>query len=190
MARAKGTIVAEVVKFLRRNREAACARLPEALHHYLSERLLPSSWYPEEDLLRLLHVMVEFMPGSGSSVWRRIGHQTVELHASGSYENILGGREGADMADRSSALRRIQVLWRSQHDTGQVVVTEQDAARCRVDLRDYALPSAEMCAIVTGYIERAIELMGVGDATVEKRECCTSGAACCSWEVRWSKEAG
>jgi hypothetical protein len=43
MAKAKGTVVVEVVKTLRRNRERALELLPEKLHHYLQERIVVAS---------------------------------------------------------------------------------------------------------------------------------------------------
>ena len=67
MARAKGTALIGAVKMLRKRKDEARALLPEALHRYLSVSVLPASWYPEEDLLKLIRALLEIMPASAAA---------------------------------------------------------------------------------------------------------------------------
>ena len=47
MAKAKGTTLFTLAKFLRSQRETARERLSPDLHHYLEEQIQPALWYPE-----------------------------------------------------------------------------------------------------------------------------------------------
>ena len=47
MAKVKGSAILESVRILRRNKDAARKHLAPELQHYLSERVLVASWYPE-----------------------------------------------------------------------------------------------------------------------------------------------
>ena len=62
MAKAKGTTLSGMVRFLRRHREQAKKLLAPDLHAYLDERIHESRWYPEEHLLSLVDAMVTLMP--------------------------------------------------------------------------------------------------------------------------------
>ena len=49
MASIKGIGMVGIVKVLRALRKDSEAKLPQALHHYLNERVIVTEWYPEED---------------------------------------------------------------------------------------------------------------------------------------------
>jgi len=58
LAKAKGTVLVDIVKALRKNKERSRTLLPAKLLHYLDERIVIASWYPLEDY-------VELLPGRG-----------------------------------------------------------------------------------------------------------------------------
>ena len=89
MAKVKGSALVEVVKFLRSQGEAGRRATPEAQRHYLEERVLPASWYPEQDLLVLLRAMVQFLPGDRESALANAGRFSARTHSEGVYAHLL-----------------------------------------------------------------------------------------------------
>jgi hypothetical protein len=179
VAKAKGTNLLSAVKFLRRHREAARAALPPALHHYLEERVLPTSWYPEEDLIALLRVMAPMIGEGGDGAFELMGRLTVREHTEGVYERLLKGGDPLNVARRASA------LWQSQHDTGRLTLCDPAPGRARFELADYGHPTREMCVVVTGYIREALTGSGFAELAIRKTRCTVNGDRTCVWECTW-----
>jgi hypothetical protein len=71
LAKVKGTNLISAVKLMRRNRAQALAALPPTLHHYLDERVLPTSLYPEAEpmtLARRVTTLWQTQPDTGRLV--------------------------------------------------------------------------------------------------------------------------
>ena len=73
MAKAKGSTFVGVVKYLRREGEAAKKVLPERLHHYLTDRISPATWYPEEDWLELVRAQSKLVRKPEGNVFVECG---------------------------------------------------------------------------------------------------------------------
>lgn len=175
MARAKGTVVVPAVKYLRSRREEALALLPPELHHYLDNRILEVSWYPESDLLTLIRVMIELLPGTMQSIVQAIGQTAAQEHREGVYSHLLQG--GPTPAATFA-------LWSSMHDTGRLMARRDgDDALC-IDLIGYEHPSPEMCLMVEAYILESMALDGI--APDMAKLCCQRDAGDrCSWRCSW-----
>jgi hypothetical protein len=182
VAKVKGTNLVGAVKLLRRNREKARELLPAVLHRYLEERVLPTSLYPEEDLVGLIRAMAEILRGVGGDVFELMGRAAVREHMEGVYEHLLKG-------DRFTFARRVSTLWQTQHDTGRLALVEQASGRARYELSDFGHPSREMCAVIRGYILEALSHSGFTDVVVEKTACVLDGRDRCSWECRWQERS-
>ncbi len=183
MAKVKGTNLIGAVKLLRRNRDAARAALPEGLHHYLEERVLPTSWYPEEDLVALLRAMAPLLRDLGSDPFELMGRAAVREHMEGVYEHLLKG-------DRLSLARRVSTLWQTQHDTGRLSLVDLGPGRARWELLGYAHPSREMCGTLRGYVLEALIASGYSEARIEKTSCVLDGADRCAWDCQWREVPG
>ncbi len=179
MARVKGAAVVDSVRFLRRHKDAARKLLPPSLHHYLAERILVASWYPEEDLVPLVRAMARILGEPEQAFFEKAGRLSARAHAQGVYRHLV--RSG----ERESLARRALVLWSSQHDTGSMQMLSEEPGRVRVVLRDFALPSREFCAINGGYVGATFEISGCLEVRVQKLSCCVDGAAECTWHVTW-----
>jgi hypothetical protein len=179
-AQVKGTNMLSAVKALRVAREQARAALPSRLHHYLEERILVSSWYPESDLMDLLSTLGKMMPAGGGDPFVFMGRTTAREHLAG----IFRGHVRADDVERT--LRSGATLWRNYHDTGTLTV-ELDAPRqAIVRLRDFAATSREFCRILTGYFTELVDQAGGKDITVTKLDCYVDLAPDCQWRVTWT----
>jgi hypothetical protein len=183
VAKVKGTNLIGAVKLLRRHRDAARASLPAALHHYLVERVLPTSWYPEEDLVALLRAMAPLLGDVGPDPFELMGRAAVREHMKGVYEHLLKG-------DRLSLARRVSTLWQTQHDSGRLQLIDQGPGRARWELDGYAHPSREMCGTLRGYVLEALIASGFTGATISKVACVLDGADRCAWDCTWREARG
>src|SRR2546428_2763305 len=63
--------------------------LPPQLHRYLDEALLPSGWYPEQDYVALLEVLVAKMnPATvGGNVWAFLGRAAAQRDLAGDQDS-------------------------------------------------------------------------------------------------------
>jgi hypothetical protein len=182
VAKAKGTIVVPTVRFLRTRREEARSRLPERLHPYLDETLQTGQWYPEEDFLELLRTMAAMMPGSGTGLYEQLGRAAAAEHLAGIYRHLrIEGSDALGLARRSFA------LWSTMHDTGRLRTVDGGSDGATFLLEDYAHPSREMCATVTGYFTEALRAAGL-DAALRKTACVLDGASECAWRATWKSD--
>jgi hypothetical protein len=175
----KGTEVLNLVKVLRMSRERALKLLPARLHHYLEQRILVSSWYPEEDQLGLLRAMVAMLPPDGDP-WLTIGRSTAQTNLSGLYRNQV------THGDPERTLRIVGTFWRNAHDTGEMSSTLEEPGKVTVRLRGFARPSKEMCRIVRGYLWEIVSVSGGKDVSVSHGPCVLEGAPECAWQIAWA----
>lgn len=181
MAKAKGTAILGLVRFLRRHREAAAAALPPRLLHYLDERVHVSSWYPEEDLLELARVAAPMLPPDVPEPYELMGRISARDHFEGAYAHLFSG-----VSDPLAIPARAFALWASMHDSGRLETAVEPPDAVRVELVDFALPSREMCAIVGGYVAETLRVVGFGAPQAQKLSCRLDGAPRCAWRCRFT----
>ena len=182
MGKAKGTTLISMVKFLRSQRERARAVLPVSVHGYLEQRVVASSWYPEEDLLELLKGMLQLVPGARDRNLQNMGAAIAREHMEGVYEHLKAH-------DATSFARRAATLWGSQHDSGTPTVTIEAPGRARYEIQGYGHPSREMCAIVEAYFVETLRIAGWTDVKAAKVACVNDRADVCRWIVTWRERA-
>jgi len=180
MAKAKGTTLLSLVKFLRAKPAIAREHLAPELHHYLEDRIQSAGWYPEEDLLGLLRCMLELMPTAREAALEQMGALVAREHLEGVYEHLL-----TEVSDLTSLSRRSFALWSTMHDTGRLAAHVEGSGEASFELRDYALPSPEMCSIMRGYFTETLRLGGGGEPTATETACRLRGAESCCWHVTW-----
>jgi hypothetical protein len=174
----KGANVLSAVKMLRAHRERAVALLPAKYQHYLDERILVSSWYPEADQLELLRAVSFLLPGTPDP-WMTIGRIAARGDLSDLYRNLV--RPG----DLKDALRASSSLWRTFHDTGELKLSLEEPQRAVASLRGYAATAREMCRVIGGYVSEVATVAGVRDIKTIKLGCTIDGAPECSWRLTW-----
>ena len=184
MAKVKGSSMVNAVKALRLKKDEARAILPPELHHYLVDRMLISSWYPEEDLLGLLKALNKILPDQGMDVYEFMGLMSARADLSGVYSNMF--RPG----DPVGSLKRGSVIWQSHHDTGKLELVEASAESAVIRLAGFALPSRELCGTIRGWIREHIATAGGGDVVVVESQCVVKGDPECRFEARWSMPTG
>jgi uncharacterized protein (TIGR02265 family) len=179
----KGTIMTEVVKYLRHRKAEARALVPPRLHHYLEMRVLSTSWHPEEDYLELMRVIVQLRrdrPEPGVSAWEASARASTRSYFEGPYKSLVRG------GDPLRTLANIQALWRLRHDTGEMTVESEGAKSARIELSDYGLVAAEACELIQGTIWGFLHYAGAQDIEVRHVQCRARGSEVEEWQASWS----
>ena len=176
MAKAKGTVVVEVVKTLRRNRERALELLPAKLHHYLQERIVVASWYPLDDYLVMLRAVGRIMsPKGGMSVFETMGREAARTHMDGTYSRLKNA------TNRQASF----TLLSSMYDSGELRVLEREPGHAVLEFVGFAQPARELCETFTGYQLERMSIQGFEDVQVKHTRCRGDGQPACIWEVSW-----
>jgi len=180
-ARTKGTNLIDMVKTLRTHREKSRELLPERLHHYLDEHLNVAAWYPEEDMIELVRVLAQLIPGSREEALVLIGRLNARMHLQGTYAHLLVDAQPDTLPIRAVA------LWQTMHDTGKFRLTIEKG-RAEARLSGYGHPTPEMCTMLGAYLLELFEIAGLKDPTVDELWCCRLGARDCCWRIEWTPE--
>ncbi len=181
MARAKGTALVSSVRFLRKQKLQAFRVLPVYCQKYLDERVLDSLWYPEEDLLELIRATAALIPLPPDEALRMVGRGSVMAdQLAGRYRSLH------EAGDITGLPRRVIALWATQHDTGEMRMTLEDANHGgTLYLRGFSAPSREMCTLLEGYVAASLENLGLKNPSVTHSECVLDGATQCVWPFRY-----
>jgi hypothetical protein len=175
LAKAKGTVVIDLVKALRRSKPKALTLLPAKLHHYLEERIVIASWYPLEDYIALLRAAGQVLSHDGGNVFQAMGRTAARSHMEGTYSRL------ANKANRQATF----TLLSSMYDTGEMKVTDRAPGRAALEYHGFALPTREVCETFTGYNLERMTLLGFDNPTVHHVSCRANGEPVCRWELEW-----
>jgi hypothetical protein len=174
MGKTKGTIVLAAVKVLRSRRQESASLLPDSLHHYLQERIVVSAWYPEQDLYALLVACAALFPG-GDSAFEMLGAHTARDHSEGMYSDFLS----------LGAAARARMMWKTQHDSGDLVLTEETPHSATYELHGWEHASPKYCRIVGGYFTEVHRQTGASSPTYTHPVCRALKGDRCVYVIRW-----
>ena len=178
----KGMGLVQLVRLARARKRRARALLDEPLHRYLDRRILPSRWYPEEDYLALIGVVVRLLAeengaGDRASVLAELGAGQARQDLEGPYGIML--RRG----DPAGTLERLGSLWRLYHDSGRMSAAVQSPGRALVVLEAFPPITGELTAVIGGFVAEALRLAGARDVRVELGDAPRDGAR---WQLTWA----
>lgn len=177
---AKGTTFIELVKLARQNVAAFESLMPAGTRAILLQRILPSSWYPEEALRDLL-LATDRLRGRGDlSSCRQLGRLSAQKDLQGVYRPVLVA------ADPQATLAAFPTIWSLYHDTGAVTVERTGVTEARLTLRDHGLPSRALCLVTLGWIAEAVVQAGGQGPRAEEDACRAQGGTLCVYRVAWS----
>jgi hypothetical protein len=174
MGKTKGSTVLTPVKLLRGRKDEARAVLPAALHHYLEERIVVASWYPEDDVIGLVKACAAILPIPGD-IYETMGAAGAKGHLQGIYAHLLG----RDLAARA------HTLWKTQHDSGELTVSAATADSATYTLSGWDHASREYCRLLGAYFVEVHRLEGSVEPSAVHPKCRASGGDACVWTVRW-----
>jgi len=166
--------VVKVVKVLRAMRDPASRILPPALLPYLDQRILASSWYPEQDCLGLLAALVQIGQARGIT-WELFGALAAQTDLTGVYRSVVV------KGDVAATLARARVAWRNYHDSGDIHTELTDGASVKMEIVDYPIVSAEMCRLHGAFLSEFVTASGVRITGTQKTACTARRDRSCIW---------
>lgn len=152
-ANIKGSLLVGAVKLLRARRAEATELLKPELQHYLSERILVSSWYPEADGMELFRAFVQLV-GGGDEIWRRMGHVTAADHAHSTYHHLI------EEQDIDRLLQRGHVLFRAMNDQGTLRTRRLAERTFELELEAFPVLCTEWIKLLTAYFDGLVLAAG------------------------------
>lgn len=180
----KGSHLRKAVRYLRHLKEIAQQELPEGLQHYLSERVMPATWYPREDYNELVAALVrvlrraEILPAGGDP-WVHLGRTAVEQDVSTIYKTMLIA------GDPLGSLEARAKGWSLRNGEGTCFVTSDRPGQALVVLDGYHSPSENECRLIDAYSRRLLEMSGAQNVRSHTQSCVVRGDSTCSWEYEW-----
>lgn len=181
--RVKGTIMIEVVKYLRSYKEEARKVVAPRLQHYLDGRILATSWHPEEDYLELMRAVVELFPRTDDALeitsFEAASRASSGAYFEGPYRSLV------KRGDPARTLNSLGPLWRLRHDTGEFEVRLDSGQSAVVLLRDYALVAREACELVQGTLWGMLHHSGGEEIRIAHSRCRARGDGVCEWRLVW-----
>jgi hypothetical protein len=181
MPNAKGTVMAGLVKAIQAHPERARALLPEKLHKYFDTRVVLAAWYPLDEYLALLRLLIKLAPDAhpAATYYVEVGRASAREQMSGIY-----GRLKEDRSRKAAA-----TLLSAMYDSGEMKLVERSPGRALLDWVDFPQPCKELCGTFTGYQDERMKLQGMEDVSVRHVKCRAEGAPICRWELRWKSRS-
>ena len=181
MGKIKGTVLLQIVKYLRLKKEEGRKATPEHLHHYLQNRLLAANWYPEDDYLELLRALASlFEVGPDVDLWEHLGRIAARSYIDEAYKILV------KKADAEGTLKNFALLWELRHDTGKAEITTLLPGTVLIKIRDYVLVDEQLCRAIQGTIMGMLEIAGIKDMQITKGLCRARGDELCAWQIQWN----
>jgi hypothetical protein len=179
MAKAKGTVMAGLVKAIQDNPERARPLVPEKLRHYFDTRVVLASWYPLEDYLTLLRIAVKLDPSPPADFYEQMGRASAREQMAGIYSRLK----------QDTSRKAAVTLLGSMYDSGEMKVVERSPGRAVLDWVGFAQPCRELCGTFSGYQAERMTLQGMADVRVRHTRCRAEGADVCRWELGWKSRS-
>jgi hypothetical protein len=191
---AKGVILEAVVAGLRPKLHRVRSQIGPHLMRYLDEPILASAWYPFDDYHALLNILASLVdpkvvPGDPYVFF---GRAAAQRDIGGSQDRIpekqraasAGVYRNAVMAGQGVAgqIRRVLAV-RKQYFSSSTFVAKRTGERTfRAQLVDFPVVSSSVCAVITGFLDEALSMLGLG--RVSLLTCKAGGGSECAWELR------
>jgi len=180
MGKIKGSVLIQIVMFLRSKKEASRRALPVSLHKYLETRILVNNWYPEEEYLSLLEATANLFEVSGDEdLWVQMGRVAAKAYVDRTYQMMI--RKG----DAVGTIHNFGLLWKLRHDTGHIEIANLSPGTTLIKLTDYVLISEKICRAIAGTIHGMLETANISGIEITKVLCRARGDDSCTWQVQW-----
>jgi hypothetical protein len=191
----KGISVESVVAALRPAFEKSNEIVPEPLRHYLSDKIDVQGWYSVPDYLVLMKALASTMDASKAKgdLYRAFGVIGAQRDVFGVQPNVpteqrpsvSGSHAGAlrGVTGLASLVRRALHLRERYYSRGYYSVRRTAERKLEISLQEFP-PSAELCAVSTGFLTHVMRTASPG-AWVERISCRGNGDHDCRWEIRF-----
>jgi hypothetical protein len=181
----KGTVLASRLAFVRDRGgdgaiERVLARLPAEDQELLSGIVLAVGWYPFETSGRLdASIALEF--GRGDAIYRELGAQSAVDAFRTTQKNLSRSRDAHGLLKQTAQIHR---LFKS---TGSMSYEQNTPTRATLRTVDCDSFSRADCLTNLGWLEKALDLVGVRAPRVIELACRARGDKLCEYRCEWSE---
>jgi uncharacterized protein (TIGR02265 family) len=181
MPKVKGTILVDFVKTIRADKSGRFERYlgPED-KKIISERILPSAWYPLETFRNCFRAVVSELAKNDMEKVRQWGRLYGESIITGIYKSVL--KEGAPMDSLCKYSSHIRNLF----DFGEIKIEPVSDHEAIVTVRDLDFNFEPQYHMMRGWLERSLELCGARNIKTEALEKAWDGAAETRFRISWT----
>jgi len=180
MKRVKGSILIDFIKTIKASKDPAYERyLTAEDRQLLSQRLLPSAWYPFETFRHAFQGIFEVLAKKNLDTVRSWGRLYGEAIVSGFYKGII--RDGHPM----DSLQKYPTYLRNMLDFGSMEVKETGPTEALVTIRDFDPTLVPMFYMVFGWLERSLEMCGAKEIKSEVLAASWQGAPETKVKMTW-----
>lgn len=173
----KGTAAVDIVKMVRHVRkQRTFPPLRADAEQLLTERVLPTEWYPHDAFLVLLQFAFEHLLG-------RSEQKAMDMGTLGGRAQLLGPhRAFVDEGDQLGSAWAMRHMWRVNFNFGDLRA-ERDATGVRYSLTGYQDVPPVHAFMIAGWVRAGVLLAGPGDAKVELVDRPWQGAAALTFSI-------
>lgn len=155
MKRVKGSILIDFVKTIKASKEPAYEKyLTAEDKQLLSQRLLPSAWYPFETFKHFFQAVFEVLAKKNLETVRGWGRIYGESIISGFYKGLI--RDGHPL----ESLQKQPTYLKNMFDFGSQEVKELAPTEALVMFRDFDPTFVPLYYMMFGWMERSLEMCG------------------------------
>ena len=159
----KGVGFDGIVSALRPSFEKSNALVPAPLQHYFGEKISPEGWYSLSDYLALMKILAS---------------QIDPKKAKGDVYRAFG------VTGLATLVRRALHLRERYYSRGYYTIKRAAERKLHITLEEFP-PSAELCAVSTGFLTHVMRTASPG-SWVERVSCRGNGERDCRWEIRFA----
>ncbi|MDP3937129.1 MAG: hypothetical protein Q8R92_03230 [Deltaproteobacteria bacterium] len=186
--KAKGTLVAQHVRILRRAKdESLLEEFSPEIREVVMSYILPSSWYPYEVYERTLDVIFNKLSNAQDDAARGMGQFMASSLLMGPYSMYL------KPGDPAATLKLFPVFWKNCFNFGKVnyaippkAAAPQDSNYVDMDIEDFPDLPYPLYLIAQGFLNKTVELAG-GSATELEMAAWKPGLERYPCRIRWEK---
>jgi len=181
MAKVKGTILIDFIKTIKADKSGTYdAYLTDRDREILSERILPSGWYPYETFRNCFSAAVKVLAKDDMEMVRKWGKLYGESIITSVYKGII--KEGSPM----DSLKKYGTYIRNMFDFGEIMVEALSDNEAMIVIKDTDRDFEPLYYMMVGWIERSLELCGAKDIKTELVSKSWEGAPVTSVKLTWT----
>jgi uncharacterized protein (TIGR02265 family) len=180
MKRVKGSILIDFVKTIKASKNPAYEKyLTAEDKKLLSQRLLPSAWYPFETFKHAFQGLFEVLAKKDLETVPGWGRMYGEAIISGLYKGLI--RDGHPM----ESLQKYPTYLQNMMDFGSVEVKELGTTEAVIAFRDFDTTLVPFSYLMFGWLERSLEMCGAKEIKNELLSAAWQGAPDTQLKFSW-----
>ena len=180
MKRAKGSVLIDFVKTIRADKTGAYDSLLTAEDkEIISQRILPSAWYPFETFKRCFNAVFEVLAKKNLEQVRKWGRIYGEAIMGSIYKGLLKQGEPKEY------LKKYEVYIKNFFDFGSIEVEEEGENQVLLHIKGFDPEFVPLYYMMYGWLERTLELCGAKNIQGEFVKKSWEGADETAIRFRW-----